>query len=196
MKKIFIILAFGVLLSLSGCGHSKNIAATSNTQPKESTTVSNSNSMKMQYYFPRAKQYPDKELIDVINSSKNNLDIAIYSITKKEIVNAIIKAKNRGVNVRIITDKQESSNKAQNKELALLKKADIPIKINSHSGLMHLKVTIADKKVVTTGSYNYTEGATNLNDEVLVVIQDSSSALDFDKEFERMWNDDSNFKEY
>jgi phosphatidylserine/phosphatidylglycerophosphate/cardiolipin synthase-like enzyme len=61
---------------------------------------------------------------------------------------------------------------------------------------MHEKVTIADKSIVTTGSYNYTTAATKSNDEVLVVLNDNSSAQQFENEFERMWNDTKNFKEY
>jgi phosphatidylserine/phosphatidylglycerophosphate/cardiolipin synthase-like enzyme len=43
-----------------------------------------------------------KMLIDVINSAKETLDIAIYSLTHPDIVAAIKEAKKRGVVVRII----------------------------------------------------------------------------------------------
>lgn len=163
-----------------------------NTTPTETTA----SAIDTKYYFPRAGQAPDKELINIINSSEKTLDIAIYSLTKQNIVNAIAKAQERGVTVRIITDKQESNSKYESKELAYLKKSNISIKINTHSGLMHLKTTIADNKIVTTGSYNYTEAATNKNDEVLVVINNNDIASDWDKEFERMWNDNKNYTNY
>jgi phosphatidylserine/phosphatidylglycerophosphate/cardiolipin synthase-like enzyme len=68
------------------------------------------------------------------------------------------------------------------------------MKINKHNGLMHLKVTIADKKVVTTGSHNYSQAASTSNDEVLVVIHDEVSAKTFTEQFERMWNDTKGFE--
>lgn len=148
------------------------------------------------YYFTKSNGHPDQELIKVINSSKKDLDIAIYSLTKKEIVQAIIAAKQRGVNVRIITDKQESASNSQKQELSILKGADIPIKYNTHQGLMHMKVTIADKRLVTTGSYNYTNAATYYNDEVLVIINNQKIAQDFENQYNSMWNDSSNFKDY
>ena len=91
--------------------------------------------------------------------------------------------------MRIISDKIESANKYQAQELQVLTNAGIPVKINHHSGLMHLKVTIADDSTVTTGSYNYTNEATYDNDEVLVVIRDPGVAKDWEGEFQQMWND-------
>jgi phosphatidylserine/phosphatidylglycerophosphate/cardiolipin synthase-like enzyme len=150
----------------------------------------------LEYYFPRAGQHPDQELIGVINSASSTLDIAIYSITKDSIVQAIAAAKARGVTVRIISDKIESANKYQAQELAVLTGDGIPVKINHHSGLMHMKVTIADDSTVTTGSYNYTEAATDENDEVLVIIHDSTVAQNFDNEFQSMWSDTKDYVDY
>jgi hypothetical protein len=84
----------------------------------------------------------------------------------------------------------------QAQELAGLSGDGIPIKINHHSGLMHLKVTIADDKVVTTSSYNYTDEATYKNDEVLVIIRDPGVAKDWESEFERMWGDTADYESY
>jgi phosphatidylserine/phosphatidylglycerophosphate/cardiolipin synthase-like enzyme len=185
-KLIVLMSVLVISTALAGCGSAKATEIKTKEQPKT----------EINYYFSQDQGNPDKQLIDVIKKSKNTLDIAIYSLTKKDIVQAIIDAKKRGVNVRLITDKAEASKKAQKAELKLIKDANISVKENTHQGLMHLKVTIADKSIVTTGSYNYTEGATSLNDEVLVVIKDKSAAEKFSSEFERMWNDTKNFKEY
>lgn len=184
MKKVLIIIASCLLLT--GC--TKASAKTNITIP--ATITSNTS-----YYFARQTPNVDQQLIKVIDSSKSTLDIAIYSLTKKSIVDAIIKAKDRGINVEIITDKIESSSKSEKAELSLLKAKSIPIKINKHSGLMHLKMTVTDS-IVTTGSYNYTANATNENDEVLVVINDANTAKQWKTEFETMWNDTTNYKNY
>lgn len=147
-------------------------------------------------YFPRDGQAAQPELIDIIRSSQKTLDIAIYSFTDPEISDAIREAKQRGVSVRLITDREQSSSKSQKSVLSSLKGAGIPIKINSHSGIMHLKVTIADGKIATTGSFNYTKSAENKNDEVFVVLEDPKAAAGFEREFDRMWDDDSGFEKY
>lgn len=59
---------------------------------------------------------------------------------------------------------------------------------------MHLKVTIADKVVVTTGSFNYSAAASTTNDEVLVVITDAAMAQTWSKQFQRMWDDTAKFE--
>lgn len=56
--------------------------------------------------------------------------------------------KKRGLTVRIITDAKEYKNKSESKELTQLKNAGILIKVNTHTGLMHLKVTIEDNQIV------------------------------------------------
>lgn len=190
MKKIIILPLILSSLFLFGCG----TPAASSASAQAATTTQTIGS-QTDYYFTQAQQHPDQALESQIKSAKSSLDIAIYSLTKKEIVNDILEAKKRGVNVRIITDKTEAKSKEQAPELATLKKASIPIEENTHSGLMHLKVSIIDRSVVTTGSYNYSQSASTINDEVLVVIHDSKAAEEFETQFERMWNDTKNFTE-
>jgi phosphatidylserine/phosphatidylglycerophosphate/cardiolipin synthase-like enzyme len=189
-----------IALFVAGCssgGGASNTPQPAGNQPiTQEQTPGSAALPPISYYFPRAGQRPDLELINVINSARNNLDIAIYSLTKTNIVNAIVAAEKRGVTVRIITDKEESSSKSQEKELNILSSTGIPIKINSHQGLMHLKVTIADDSTVTTGSYNYTNEATYDNDEVLVIIHSQSMAQDWDSEFGRMWADTADYSNY
>lgn len=204
MKKYFGLLALIAILMTSGCTKAepqKEVTApVHKTEPGSQTSepakqpVKQLVSANVEYAFTRADQHPEKVLIDVINSAKGTLDIAIYSITHPDIVAAIRDAKKRGVAVRVITDKAKSEGKAQQEALKILGSAEIPTKVNSHNGLMHLKVTIADKKVVTTGSYNYSKPASTTNDEVLAVIREEGAANTFSDQFEKMWNDTKNFK--
>jgi len=147
----------------------------------------------IQYVFSQDAP-PDGPLVKEINTAQKTLDVAIYSITRKDITEAIVDVEKRGVKVRLITDRQESENKSQSRILKTIKKAGIPIKENTHKGLMHLKVSIVDGKTVTTGSFNYTTAATVYNDEVLVIIHNLQIAGAWEGEFERMWNDNSRFE--
>lgn len=133
-------------------------------------------------------------LIDVIKSAKTTLDIAIYSLTDPEVLTAIKDAKKRGVAVRIITDKTQAGGKSQTEALKILGSAGIPTKINSHSGLMHIKMTIVDKKIGTTGSFNYSMSASETNDEILMVIRNADVAKNFSTQFDTMWKDTKRFK--
>lgn len=150
----------------------------------------------VRYYFPRDGQAPEPVLVSIMGGAKQNLDVAIYSITDQRVADAMIAAEKRGVKVRMITDASESGTSSQKKLLATVKAAGIPIKINTHSGIMHLKVTIADDDIATTGSFNYTKSAEDTNDEVFVVLDDRMAAADFEAQFTRMWNDTSGFENY
>ncbi|GIM47297.1 phospholipase D [Collibacillus ludicampi] len=186
MHKTKLLIPFLAISLLTGCSATKSVGVSENT-------AITSEKSQVEWAFTQAQQHPEKKLIEVINGAKSNLDIAIYSLTQPDIVKAIEKAHERGVQVRIITDQQEAQNKFQAQELKMLREKGIPIKENTHKGLMHLKVTIADKSVVTTGSFNYTTAASTTNDEVLVVIHDPEMAKQWEDQFERMWNDHSNF---
>jgi phosphatidylserine/phosphatidylglycerophosphate/cardiolipin synthase-like enzyme len=145
------------------------------------------------YAFTQAGDHPENVLVNVIGEAKQRLDIAIYSLTLPSVVQSILDAHNRGVAVRILSDKTEAGTKSQSAALNQLAAAGIPIKINKHSGLMHLKVTIVDSKIFTSGSFNYSNAASTTNDEVLLVDRDPVGALKWDQQFERMWNDTSGF---
>jgi phosphatidylserine/phosphatidylglycerophosphate/cardiolipin synthase-like enzyme len=147
-----------------------------------------------EYYFTRADQHPDKALIDIINAASQTLDIAIYSLTHPDIVAAIKGAKDRSVTVRIITDKVQSDGKAQGEAMKILGSAGVPMKVNKHSGLMHLKMSVVDKKIATTGSFNYSKAASTMNDEVLMVMRNDEVAKSFTEQFEQMWNDTKGFE--
>jgi phosphatidylserine/phosphatidylglycerophosphate/cardiolipin synthase-like enzyme len=93
-----------------------------------------------------------------------------------------------------LNDKSQVEGKSQGKAVIILGSASVPAKINKHSGLMHLKMTIADKKVATTGSFNYSKSAVTTNDKVLMVIRNEEVAKSFTKQFDRMWNDTKGFE--
>ncbi len=172
----------------TGCSSKSANAGTLNNTQTQSTVIES--------YFTTRDGNLDKILIREINSAQQELDVAIYTITKPDIANAIVDAKNRNVAVKIITDKENSQSKYEQSLLNLFKKNNIPVKVNSHEGLMHLKLTIIDGKTVLGGSYNYTKQATENNDENLLVIRDKYIVSDYMTEFAAMWSDTKNYMNY
>lgn len=132
-------------------------------------------------------------LIDIITRTKKTLDIAIFNFTDKSILKAILDARNNNVAVRIITDKTLAITPVQFFFLKQLKKSGISIKKNSHPGFMHMKITIADKKIVTISSANFTKSSQMKNDEFFMIIRDEKIASEFLKQFNLMWNNINDF---
>ncbi len=53
---------------------------------------------------------------------------------------------------------------------------------------MHQKFAIIDRKIVFTGSYNWTHSADSLNDENLLLFRDAAPlAEEYRKAFLRLW---------
>jgi phosphatidylserine/phosphatidylglycerophosphate/cardiolipin synthase-like enzyme len=156
---------------------------TSYSPPVQTITRENT-----QVYFTKQDQHPELALQALYLSATSSLDIAIYSLTHPIIVKAIGDAYKRGVRVRVISDKLQAAGNTQKHAINDLLLIGIPIKVNTHSGLMHIKSSIVDNKIATTGSFNYSKGASEDNDEMLVVIDGVWFAQLCQQEFNRMWN--------
>jgi len=110
-----------------------------------------------------------KAIIDQINAAKKSIFVQAYSFTNQPIVKALVEANKRGVDVFVILDK---SNKTDKYSVAdLLDHYGIDTYIDSKEAIAHNKVMILDKEVVITGSYNFTNAAEHRNAENVLVIQ-------------------------
>jgi len=119
-------------------------------------------------YYSLNDRNNDKELIKVIDQADKYVYFAIYYFTKSSIADALIRAKNRGVNVIGIMDRDASLN-SNAKILDRLKEAHITTLTQKHpDGIMHMKALVTED-AYATGSYNWTDGANNVNDEVLEI---------------------------
>jgi phosphatidylserine/phosphatidylglycerophosphate/cardiolipin synthase-like enzyme len=113
----------------------------------------------------------DQEIVRLINNADKYAYFAVYYFTEKDIAEALIRAKDRGVDVRGITDRDAAAD--SNKTIVdMLQAAGIPVEVQKHmDGIMHMKVLVTDK-AYASGSYNWTESATDANDEVLEIGTD------------------------
>ena len=128
----------------------------------------------------------ETSIIQCINNAKKSIDIAIYAINNKNIVDAIKEAHNRGIKVRILTDKLQAANK---KSRAYdLYKYGIKIRINSKYKIEHNKFAIFDSDNVVTGSYNWTESASNKNSENCLFVNHNKKIIkEYRNRFNYLW---------
>ena len=122
-----------------------------------------------------------KALINLFNNAKKTIHIAIYSLTEPTIVDAIISAYKRGVEVAIVADNTESKSSYMAVMIQKLIQAGVDVKVATKQHfLMHNKISIFDSKTVATGSYNYTSAAESRNDENLIIIDGKDVATDYE----------------
>ena len=123
-------------------------------------------------------------LIRLFERANESIDIAVYSFTHAEIADALVRAKERGVKVRVILESEQLTSYSQ---YGKLREAGIYVQLDKNEYLMHNKFAVIDGKIVATGSFNYTASADKKNDENLIVVMDAGTAEKYEGEFEEMW---------
>jgi phosphatidylserine/phosphatidylglycerophosphate/cardiolipin synthase-like enzyme len=125
------------------------------------------------YYSLDAKQN-DQEVISVIDKANNYVYFAIYTFTKNNIADALVRAKKRGLVVWGIVDKSQAESGFETNVLKKLADAGVTVETQKHpDGIMHIKAVVTDNEYAF-GSYNWTDSATNVNDEILEVGSNNS----------------------
>ena len=120
------------------------------------------------FYSLDAKEN-DQEITRVINGADKYVYFAVYTFTKNNIADALIAAKNRGLDVEGITDRDQAALDSEKPVVEKLRAAGIPVETQKHpDGIMHVKAVVTDN-TYAMGSYNWTESATVANDELLEV---------------------------
>jgi phosphatidylserine/phosphatidylglycerophosphate/cardiolipin synthase-like enzyme len=133
--------------------------------------------------FSRVEQC-DSLLINLISQARKSIYVAIYSFTRDGLARALIDAKNRGVEVKIIIEEENAY--GQGSDYRMLKEAGVDIRLDGNPALMHHKFMVVDGEIIVTGSYNWSTAAEDRNDENFVVIRDRSVAERFMQEFNRL----------
>lgn len=109
-------------------------------------------------------------VLDVIQTAKHDIRMMAYSFTAPDIAKALIAAKKRGVDVRIVVDEKGNTGRASRAAMNLMVNAGIPLRTNDHYKIQHDKVVVIDGNTVQTGSFNYTASAERSNSENVVVL--------------------------
>lgn len=113
-------------------------------------------------------------ITDVIDQARNTIYMQAYGLTNPEIINSLIKANKRGVEVRILLDRSNLTQKYS--KIDELKQAGIEVGIDKVAGIAHNKIIIVDDYKVVTGSFNFTVSAAKRNAENILIIQDTDIA--------------------
>ena len=134
----------------------------------------------------------EEKLIQFINNAQTSIHIASFEFNLTPVAEALIAAKNRGVDVRWITDDKNGLNydsQPGRGQFALLMGAGIEVKDDAgRTALMHNKFWIFDRQIVWTGSTNITvNGVFKQNNNVLV-LRSPEVAFMFEREFDELWS--------
>ena len=139
---------------------------------------------KTEVYFSLSDN-PQKAIIKNINQAQAFINIAMYIFTDREIAIPLVKARERGVKVRVYLDKDQVDYKYSQSRFLVQK--GIKTRISTNNYIMHNKFAIIDNRILLTGSYNWTFSANSRNDENLMVIDDPEIIALYQNQFEKLW---------
>lgn len=128
----------------------------------------------------------EQAIIASIDGARLSVDVAIYSLSLREVGNALLRARDRGVAVRVV---MESDSRERTVPQALIE-GGLPILGDRREGLMHDKFVIIDRSEVWTGSLNFTGNGAYDDNNNLVHIRSVKVAENYLVEFEEMYTDD------
>ena len=136
-------------------------------------------------YFAPNENILNEAIIPSLQNAKESIYIAMFYFTNKKILEELIKAQQRGVDVKIIVD--ASFAKDFSRYIELMRENKIPVNVENWAGKMHCKLAVIDNYITLTGSLNWTNSAINFNDENFLKIQNSRIANKTTKYFYKLW---------
>ncbi len=133
---------------------------------------------------------PDAEdiFISLINSANKSIDVEVYLFSNKNLANAVIAAKARGVTVRIILENRIEGD-TNDEVIALLKAAGVDLRFASTDfKLTHSKFFIIDRAISVVGSHNWTGAALTKNRETSILTTEVMAVKQLLDLFENDWS--------
>lgn len=133
-------------------------------------------------YLPR--------LLTLLKAAQRRIRIAHLSFYEgkptKQIEDALIQAKKRGVEVQVLLEDSVQPNPLA---IAGLKQAGIDAKLDTNRKMTHLKLVIVDDRWILMGSTNWSTSSLNFNHETNVLIQSPKLVKFYVRYYQLLWGD-------
>jgi hypothetical protein len=125
-----------------------------------------------------------KIIIEELNKAINTIYVCVAWFTDDELRDVLLAKHQADIDVRVITylDGVNKKNGVDFKDIPHIERR------GERSGLMHRKYCIIDNHVTISGSYNWTDNASERNDENIEIIQDWNNANTSTRQFLDDWN--------
>ncbi|MCU0849234.1 MAG: phospholipase D-like domain-containing protein [Spirochaetes bacterium] len=130
-----------------------------------------------------AVQGPRTALVRAIDSAASSLSGAFFQINSREITEALVRAKKRGVDVRIVTD----GDYYDSPMISRLISEQIEVVPDKRRAFMHNKFAVIDGEAVWTGSFNATDNCSMKNDNNAIMVRSAELAAIYLDEFDEMF---------
>ncbi|MDB4961236.1 MAG: hypothetical protein JWP01_1235 [Myxococcales bacterium] len=141
-----------------------------------------------------ARSKVTQRIVGLIDAATSSVDIANYTFSVRAIEEAVLRAKTRGVGVRVAMDAGQATGDTVATRLSA---AGVEVRFipggGTPAGLQHAKFMVVDELTLATGSNNWSSTGTSINEESTIVIRsvDGDPLLGgFACHFDKIWTKD------
>lgn len=111
------------------------------------------------------------EILSLIDSAQESVYVEVYILTSGKVVDSLISAHMRGVDVKVILEGRVSGN-ANALSYSRLSGAGVGVCWGTEEfKLTHSKIIVVDGRKALVGSHNFSNSALNYNREISVLIE-------------------------
>lgn len=116
-------------------------------------------------------------VLETIAGARHSIQMLAYAFQAPDIMQALVDAEQRGVEVRVVVDKKRNLGKASRKAMDFVTRHGVELRTNDQFHIHHDKTLIVDGHTVETGSFNFAPSAETANSENVVVIRDAPEVV-------------------
>lgn len=193
---LLLLLLLGYLLQQGYLDLDELLPTTAQERPAPAVTVEGGGDIQV-YFTTPALIYPDvpaqrtpppheQALIADIDAAQVSVDMAVFEYNLTSLAEALIRASERGVAVRLALDRENLEKPEMAAWAGAVEQAAIPIAWEQSDAFLHSKFVIIDNALVWMGSWNATNNDTYRNNNNLLRITIPAIVENYAAEFAQM----------
>ncbi len=127
------------------------------------------------------------KIMTLVGEARRTVDVCVFTVTDNDLAGSLEAAHRRGVLVRLISDNDKAEDRGS--DVGWLESKGVQVRLDRTPFHMHHKFAIFDRKTLLTGSYNWTRGAAEQNEENIITTEDPALVGVFSERFEELWRE-------
>lgn len=155
--------------------------------PQDPSPAQSLNGTPVPAYLFSPGSRSEERLAAIIDAARTSLNAVTFSFSSKALADAVIRARERGVKVRFMMDKNMAKDSIAAKSVF---DAGVEMRIRigrTEKGALHDKFAILDGQLLETGSFNWTSNASVNSFENIVFTSDTGAIKAYQAAFDRIY---------
>ena len=151
--------------SLKNWGHDQWASATA-ARPPTPVTVPAQGTIEVAFSPPGGAT---AAIVQAVGEARQRVWVQAYSFTSAPIARAVLSAAKRGVEVKVVLDRSQRTQKYSVADF--FANQGVPVYIDDQHAIAHNKVMVIDSGTLITGSFNFSRAAEQANAENLLIFR-------------------------